>query len=146
MAGMQLNEILEPLLKMDSKSLIGLSAECYGRLLPLLSEIDTEYGGMSLVITILSAAVNADGEISEEEYLFFKGFTLAFGQSMTRDGITDLIRNYSGKEAAEIVKALASVCTAEQGSDLAFLVACICAIDRKISTEEYQLIVDLLDQ
>ena len=142
---MTTKELLEPLLIMDPEDLIRISAESYADLLPLLREIDPEYDGAGLIITIFASTINVDGVISEEEYLYLKGFFSAVGQPMSKDEIITLIKNYSGKNAEELVKSFASICDAKEGSALALLVSCICAIDKKFSREEYELIISLLN-
>ena len=141
------SEIMQDLVNQSDEFKISLAVDCLGELLPTFRSFDPEHDGMYILYTLLGTTVAADGHLTDKEYAFIASLFTALDVEADEEEIIDLCRTCAGNEDAyQMMMDVRDHLDDEGINTLANLVAAICSIDDRISSEELSYITDLLDK
>ena len=143
---MTFEEMLQDLVNQDDEFKTRLAVECYVDLLPTFQKIDPKTNGMIVTYAILATTVAADGKLTKAEFDFIDGLLAVTGHETSEEDIIELVTAAAEDETAyEIVKEVRESLNDEGAERLINLIAAICSIDDRISSEEVAYIRSLLD-
>ncbi len=143
---MTFEEMLQDLVNQDDEFKTRLAVECYVDLLPTFQKIDPKTNGMIVTYAILATTAAADGKLTKAEFDFIDGLLAVTGHETSEEDIIELVTAAAEDETAYgIVKEVRESLNDEGAERLINLIAAICSIDDRISSEEVAYIKSLLD-
>ena len=136
---MGLQETLQNMVNKDYDDLLSVAKSAIGDVLPYCQKVDSDNNGVIMLVSVLMAAVAADGVLSGLEKKFIKDLT-----GLEEDTVLSLAST-SPEKNANLVDRFADALDAEGKAAVCVLVSAIMACDEKISREETKLLLKIIE-
>ena len=124
------NEMMQNMVNKDYDELVEFGKIALGKIMPVLTAVDTENEGMFALTSVILSAIGADGKLSALENQWLKDVI-----GLSDEAIDNLIKLYSSK-MEDLTDALFDNAPTDFKGDLMMFVLSILAVDEKISKEE----------
>jgi len=135
---------MQSLVNESTENKLKLALSAFGDIQPELEKLDPDHKGLLLLFGIISPTVTADGKLSREEFAMVSAFCKVLGMELKDEEVVDMIKHFSIEESFDMMKAVKRSMDNDKASSLVLFVGCICSIDDTISSDEIQLLEDLL--
>ena len=138
-------EVLQSLVNESTENKLKLAMSAFADIQPELEKLDPDHKGLLLLFGIISPTVAADGTMSREEFAMVAAFCKVLGMELEDGEVVELIKNFNVDQSVDMMKALKRTLDSDKASALVLFVGCICSIDDTISSDEINLLEDLLN-
>lgn len=133
-------ELLQDYVNMDYAILVCSAKESFRKLRPVLAECDPENGGVLLTLSLISAAVAADGIFSQTEKKFIRD---VFDIPASK---IDLFGQIDSSHMAVLIDETADLLDIENKRELLNIIIALAACDEKITRSENSFIQRIMIQ
>ncbi len=133
------NDTLQQLVNKEYPEIRKLAASALADILPILQKIDSDNNGMILLHAVIMSAIGADGKLSPKESQLLHDLT-----GMNNEQIDKFTDVYSSK-MVDLCDKFADALNADLKASTVLFLACIAAVDEKISREETAFLRKILE-